>query len=109
MSIGDIRMLGEKNLLISHICCGPSARLNILKAQINSKLWAVFGVFTVKYTYFKPQNILIEAKNILMISYTYEAKICRTTPGSIYQVWGNFSSFTLSWNCLLYTSDAADE
>ena len=70
----------EKNLLISHICCGPSARLNIPKAQINSKLWAVFGVFTVKYTYFKPQNILIEAKNILMISYTYEAKICRTTP-----------------------------
>ena len=41
---------------------------------------AVFVVFAVKYTYFKPQNILIEAKNILMISYTYEAKICRTTP-----------------------------
>ena len=40
----------------------------------------VFGVFAVKYTYFKPQNILIEAKNILMISYTYEAKICRITP-----------------------------
>ena len=50
------------------------------QAQINSKLYAVFGVFAVKYTYFKPQNILIEAKNILMISYTYEAKICRTTP-----------------------------
>ena len=41
---------------------------------------AVFVVFAVKYTYFKPQNILIEAKNILMISCTYEAKICRTTP-----------------------------
>merc|ERR1711884_761041 len=59
------------------------ARLNIPKAQINSKLWAFFGVFAVKYTYFKPQNILIEAKNILMISYTYEAKICRTTPGRL--------------------------
>ena len=31
----------------------------------------VFGVFAVKYTYFKPQNILTEAKNILMISYLY--------------------------------------
>ena len=38
-----------------------------------------FCVFAVKYTYFQPQNILIEAKNILMISCTYEAKICRTT------------------------------
>ena len=69
-----------KDLLKSHICCGPSARLNIPKTHKNSKLWVVFGVFAVKYTYFKPQNILIEANNILMISYTYEAKICRTTP-----------------------------
>ena len=79
--LGILECWKGKNLLISHICCGPSARLNIPKAQINSKLYAVFGVFAVKYTYFKPQNILIEAKNILMISYTYEAKICRTTPG----------------------------
>ena len=72
-----------KDLLKSHICCGPSARLNIPKTHKNSKLWVVFGVFAVKYTYFKPQNILIEAKNILMISYTYEAKICRTTPENL--------------------------
>ena len=37
-------------------------------------------VFAVKYTYFKPQNILINPQNILMISYTYQAKFCRTTP-----------------------------
>ena len=74
MSIGDIRILErKKNLPISHICCGPSARLNIPKTHNNCKLWKVVGVFTVEYTYFMPQNILIEAKNIQMISYTYEA------------------------------------
>ena len=73
---------GKKSPDIPHFC-GPSTRLTIPKAQINSKLYAVFGVFAVKYTYFKPQNILIEAKNILMVSYTYEAKICRTTPDCI--------------------------
>ena len=87
MSFGDVGK--GKDLLKSHICCGPSARLNIPKTHENSKLWVVFGVFAVKYTYFKPQNILIEANNILMISYTYEAKICRTTPGieSQCQLW----------------------
>ena len=45
---------------------------------------AVFDVFAVKYTYLKPQNVLIEDQNILMISYTYEAKICRTTPAYYY-------------------------
>ena len=40
----------------------------------------VLTVFAVKYTYFKPQNILINPQNILMISYTYQAKFCRTTP-----------------------------
>ena len=37
-------------------------------------------VFTVKCTYFKHQNILMNPQNILMISYTYQAKFCRTTP-----------------------------
>ena len=72
-------LLTVTTLLISHICCVPSARLKIPKAHNNSKPWADFGVFAVKYTYFMLQNILIEAKNILMMSYTYEAKICRTT------------------------------
>ena len=40
----------------------------------------VLTVFAVKYTYFKPQNILLNPQNILMISYTYQAKFCRTTP-----------------------------
>ena len=40
----------------------------------------ILTVFAVKYTYFKPQNILINPQNILMISYTYQAKFCHTTP-----------------------------
>ena len=42
----------------------------------------VLTVFAVKYTYLKPQNILINPKNVLMISYTYQAKFCRTTPAN---------------------------
>ena len=33
-----------------------------IKVHNHSKLWAVFGVFAVKYTYFKPQNILIDMR-----------------------------------------------
>ena len=80
MSIGDIRMLErEKTPDIPHFLWSL-CQAEYPQAQINSKLYAVFGVFMVKYTYFKPKNILIEAKNILMISSTYEVKICRTTP-----------------------------
>ena len=52
----------------------------------------VLTVFAVKYTYFKPQNILINPQNILMISYTYRAKFCRTTPECLIITFHRFDS-----------------
>ena len=54
----------------------------------------ILTVFVVQYTYFKPQNILINPQNILMISYTYRAKFCRTTPA--YNI---LKSVNQCWNC----------